>query len=586
MLFIRKFSLILFLSFISCSVFTKEKPPENNSQKIERQIQTKLSEMADSGLDSVAYAVLYGNGNSKSGIVGNLSQKPNTQLKIGSITKLFTGIAILQLQEQGKLSLDDPLSKFIPEVKQMATREKNYREITIRDVLIHRSGLPSDLSNGFFLDPNASNEDILKNFRDLPKILPNLERNEPGKVHSYSNLGFGLLGIIIERSANLGIEEYFQKNIFQKASMVNTNLLESDDKSKLSDGFSGLFWKSKTNRPIIRDLTAGSIATTGDDMVRFMRFFFASKRNQGLLTKKSFDEFHKSQVSDKDIDSMDIGLPVMKKRFFVDKKVYYSFGHSGSLPPFIADLTYEIETETASFLSTNTLTVATGKVIPTNQSIWKLLFEGQTGHKPEPPALPKLQKLTETTDFLGTYVSSLGIHEIKAGNPNKINLFNLEFNLTEIENRYKLNLEILFGLITIRDPALDSLRVEFEEWKGEKIFTLYSEENPKGIFGVATRFESDFKFPKKEFFGVYKTKDPFALTPKIMLEKDDRGFTKLTVYYMLGGMENRATFACKLDQAGNLRILGNGRNLGERLLLNDSGKGLTILYSGYEFEKD
>ncbi|MCZ8343635.1 MAG: serine hydrolase [Leptospira sp.] len=586
MIFIRKVSLILLFSFISCSAFTKEKLSETNSQKIERQIQAKLSELADSGLDSVTYAVLYGNGTSKSGIVGNLSLKPDTQFKIGSITKLFTGIAILQLQEQRKLNLDDPISKFIPEVKRMATREKNYREITIRDVLIHRSGLPSDLSNGFFLDPNASNEDILKNFRDLPKILPSLERNEPGKVHSYSNFGFGLLGIVIERAANQSIEEYFQKNIFQKAGMSNTNLLESEDHSKLSGGYSGIFWKSKTNRPIIRDLTAGSLATTGGDLARFMTSFFASKRNQGLLSKKSFDEFHKSQVSDRAIDSMDIGLPVMKKKFFGDKRVYYSYGHSGSLPPFISDLTYEIETETASFLSTNTLTLATGKVIATNQSIWKLVFEEQTGSKPEPPSLPKLENLNPTKDFLGTYVSSLGIHEVKDGNPNKLNFFNFDFKLTEVDNRYKLNLEILFGLITIRDPALDSLRVEFEEWKGEKIFTVYSEESPKGMLGVATRFEPDFQYPKREFFGNYKVKDPFALTKKIKLENDKRGFVKLAVYYSLGGAENEASFACRVDSDGNLRILGYGRNLGEKLVLKESEKGLKILYSGYEFEKD
>lgn len=184
-----------------------------------------------------------------------------------------------------------------------------------------------------------------------------------------------MLGNVIERASGESIEGYFQKHIFEKAGMKHTTLLEFLPNSELITGYSGFLWKTKTIRPVIRDLTAGSISTTGEDMGLFMKAFFKSKQNNGLLSSVSFAEFHKTQNGPKANFEMKLGLPVMKNSYVADGNTIWFYGHSGSLPPFFADLIYDPKTEIVSFVAGNTLGLQTGKLKGTNTGIMELLWE-------------------------------------------------------------------------------------------------------------------------------------------------------------------------------------------------------------------
>lgn len=135
----------------------------------------------------------------------------NTIFHTASISKMFTAIAIMQLEKNGSLSLDDRLVHVIPEIKYSDPRVE---EITIKEVLNHTSGLP-DIDD-YQWDNNNQSDSSLKNY-----ILGlDLELNsEPSTTYSYSNLGYNILGYIIEKKAGCTFDDYLKENILNKSGM-------------------------------------------------------------------------------------------------------------------------------------------------------------------------------------------------------------------------------------------------------------------------------------------------------------------------------------------------------------------------------
>jgi CubicO group peptidase (beta-lactamase class C family) len=127
-----------------------------------------------------------------------------TLFDIGSITKSFTATAILQLMEQQKLRPEDPLSRFFPE----APADK--KDITLHQLLTHSSGLPDAV--GFDYDA-VSTSDFLQKTWSAPLAFA------PGKGYQYSNVGYSLLGMIVEQQSGLSYDVFLQKNIFTPAGM-------------------------------------------------------------------------------------------------------------------------------------------------------------------------------------------------------------------------------------------------------------------------------------------------------------------------------------------------------------------------------
>ncbi|WP_449437220.1 serine hydrolase domain-containing protein [Pedobacter steynii] len=133
---------------------------------------------------------------------------------LASVSKTFTSVAILQLYEKGKLKLNDPVKKYIPELGNGA--------ITIRQLLTHTSGLID-----WQILEKSYQQDTSKIFtlKDIPSAINNHKdafRSTPGEKWSYSNSGYNLLAIVVERIANAPFQDYLSKNIFKPAKMSNT----------------------------------------------------------------------------------------------------------------------------------------------------------------------------------------------------------------------------------------------------------------------------------------------------------------------------------------------------------------------------
>lgn len=127
------------------------------------------------------------------------------------------------------------------------------------------------------------------------------------------------------------------------------------------------------------------------------------------------------------------------------------------------------------------------------------------------------------------------------------------------------------------------MRIEFEPWEGHPIFTMYSLNAAKGSWGFGVLIHPIYRLPEKSFLTTYHTKDPYSLISRVELTEDKRGFLNATVYYSLGGMENSNRFPCQWESESTLRVLGFGRNLGERLDLKKVDGKPVLIYSGIQF---
>jgi CubicO group peptidase (beta-lactamase class C family) len=176
----------------------------------------------------ILYKKSFGYANMAKAIPNNDS----TAFQIGSLSKTFTALAILQLWEKKKLSLEDPYQKYVHEFP--------YANITIYQLLSHTTGLPDKEQLFFPLidahpDEQFNNSDILSVIKaaNIPLAF------QPGSEWRYNNIGYALLALLVEKLTAQKFADYLQAHIFQPANMKDTFLLNQDKKktSQLATGY-------------------------------------------------------------------------------------------------------------------------------------------------------------------------------------------------------------------------------------------------------------------------------------------------------------------------------------------------------------
>jgi CubicO group peptidase (beta-lactamase class C family) len=213
----------------------------------------------------------------------------NTKLNLGSMNKMFTATSIMQLVEKGKLSLDDPISKYVDESwldKEISSK------ITIHHLLSHTSGLGSYFNDSFMKGSRAL-------FRDLNDFKPLVKDEkpafEPGTGYQYSNTGMLLLGVVIENVTGKSYFDYVRENIFEPAGMVHSDSYEMDyPVENLAIGYSRdskspYGWQNNLYKHVIKGGPAGGGFSTVHDLHRFAMAMKAGK----LVSSESLDKMWK-----------------------------------------------------------------------------------------------------------------------------------------------------------------------------------------------------------------------------------------------------------------------------------------------------
>lgn len=234
----------------------------------------------------------------------------NTQFRIGSITKLFTALATMQLQDNGDIDIDQPLSAYLERFL-MQSRFSDDSPITVRNVLTHHSGLPTDLFKGQW--QNTSFTHIVEQLRNEYVSYP------PEFVLSYSNIGYSLLGHMIEETTDQSYQSYLQEHILQPLSMRHTGFTPEPDLTSLSAGFN----KNKENKELlpIRDIPAMGLYSTAFDLANFVRLFLDRDYivHQQVLSETSMTEMMEHQNADVELDFDEkIGITWLLDRAGID----------------------------------------------------------------------------------------------------------------------------------------------------------------------------------------------------------------------------------------------------------------------------
>jgi CubicO group peptidase (beta-lactamase class C family) len=203
-----------------------------------------------------------------------------TRFRIGSMNKMFTAVATLQLVEAHKLALDDPIGKHLPDYpnKQVAAK------VTVRHLLTHTGG------TGDIFGPEFEEHRLeLREHRDYLKLYGSRGfTQEPGTRFEYSNYGFVLLGALIEHVSGESYYDYVRDNVFRRAGMRSTGSLpESADVPGRAVGYmrsspSGGAWVPNTDTLPWRGTAAGGGYSTVGDLLRF-----AQALESGTLISKA-----------------------------------------------------------------------------------------------------------------------------------------------------------------------------------------------------------------------------------------------------------------------------------------------------------
>ncbi|MGB5287774.1 MAG: serine hydrolase domain-containing protein [Ignavibacteriaceae bacterium] len=202
-----------------------------------------------------------------------------TKYRIASISKVFTEVAILNLVEAGKITLDNQLSLFIPDYPRG-------NEISVRQLLNHRSGIPNLNSFPNYNDLNKSAYamgEIIELFKHKPLDF------EPGERYSYSNSGYVLLASIIEKVSDLSYEEFLRLHIFKKLGLSNTGvdnntkILKNRARGYMFDENGDLINAEYVNMSI--KIGGGSLYSTADDLNKFVQAL-----TRGQLLKSTLAE--------------------------------------------------------------------------------------------------------------------------------------------------------------------------------------------------------------------------------------------------------------------------------------------------------
>jgi CubicO group peptidase (beta-lactamase class C family) len=213
-----------------------------------------------------------------------------TLFRVGSVSKLFTWTAVMQLVEEGKLDLDTDINKYL-DFKIPDTYEQ---PITLRHLMTHTPGFEED-SRGLISDDSTA---LVPMSEWMSKHIPTRVR-PPGTYSAYSNYGATLAGYIVERAAGMPWEEYTDKHILEPLGMSHTTAhqpLPAALKDDMSVGYkyAGGRFMPKKFEMVLRGPPAGSVSSTAEDMAKFMLAHLGGGALDGkrILSEATTTEMH------------------------------------------------------------------------------------------------------------------------------------------------------------------------------------------------------------------------------------------------------------------------------------------------------
>lgn len=387
---------------------------------------------------------------------------PETLFGIGSISKLFTGIAVMQLVEQGKLDLDAPLENYIPDFG-YKTHFPDAGPITVRTIMTHQSGLIEDILKGW--------SSVTKPEPDFKELVDFLKEEylayPPGYISTYSNCAVSLLGIVIENVSGMAFNDYIQENICKPLGMFASDFsLRADMLPLLAKSYDG----EGTEFPFqyIQIKPAGAFISNAKEMSLFMRMILNGGKLSGrqILKTATLKQMFIQQNSNIEFDFPDDhGVKWGLSWVLSNSTLAYAgryVGHDGGIPDnFYAQLNILPEQGLAVMVETNSERGAglVGEVA--DMAMVKALEMFKGVKRPDAPPLAPIVPLTQDhiKQTTGTYATNeIGLLSISPEN-NRLFAESLAFGDLKIELKPHQDGWFSFYLNDQPVPELEDVRI-------------------------------------------------------------------------------------------------------------------------------
>ena len=324
--------------------------------------------------------------------------KVENTFSICSISKLFTAVAIMQLVEDGKINLDDPIQKVLPWFD-INNEFKYVPELTIKSILSHSSGLPRESNHPYWSWPDfpfPTKQDVIDELKNQEMLYP------PSKYYQYSNLGLSLLGFIIEEVTQTNFDDYVNQNILIPLSMNNTKTyMSSEDYGKnLTLGYSSLNRNNEREKVNFFDAdgiaAAAGFTSNVEDLAKFARWQIdlVKSLEKNILSPETLKLMHEIHWDDK-LTSVTRGLGFGVYNFDGENWV----GHGGSCPGYRSQLYINTNKELAYSVMINSSGTSPTKYI---DGIHEILSN---------VTLKKGEEINRFEEFEGKYISQPWVSE-------------------------------------------------------------------------------------------------------------------------------------------------------------------------------
>ena len=524
--------------------------------------------------EKVLYSYNYGYVNK----VQKLKSTNDSLYMIGSNTKVMTALCIFKLMEDGILSLDDDIRKFIPEFEIKSVFK--YYKITIEDLLMHRAGLVCDLFNLIL--------DSTRDFHEVISELKNTYLTEmPGKMFAYSNVGYTVLGIIIERASGVTYQEYIKKVIAEPLG-INIHFLQTvEERAPFSSTISLCYNKKgqEVSDPLTTMLPAGSNTYISmNDFVKFGQIFL--NKDNSIFKKETLELMEVLKVKEQiDHELVNPGYCLAHNAFDFGEDVGMVLGHGGSTIYHHSFFSYIPSQNVGIMVLTNSeqgrkTATALGLKALTEYLKSKGLINGR---------LPLEHKYIQTScdKYIGKFATALGLIDIRKNVKGELvtKIAKLSVKLISCEDEFfQCCPNSLLLQLPVFKKAIKGMRLRLVDYGGEEVMLLeQTTEYYRNINIIGCRY-AEVKIPQtfKNACGGYEvaTKNLKNMSCNCSFRIED-GALILRIDAL-----NSKFNVCLKPVSDNLAFSqGFGRNAREAVTLREDTDGLYLTYSGIVFKK-
>jgi CubicO group peptidase (beta-lactamase class C family) len=399
---------------------------------------------------------------------------PNTKFRIGSVTKQFTAALILQLVEKGQVELDQPITSYLPDY-----RKDTGDKVTVHHLLNHTSGVPSYTTNEFFANHSRDSYE-LDEF--VERFCSGDLEFEPGAEYTYSNSGYHLLGVIIEKVTGQPYAEVLQENILQPLNMNNSGFDVSrtvmknraQGYSKTSDGYVNANYLDMGI-----PYSAGSMYSTVDDLLLW---------DQALYENKILSAESKALMFKPGKGSYGYGIATSEHKFRESGETLKFLQHGGGINGFNCQFSRVVQQNLVVVVLDN---VEMGRYhMPMTHAIIDILND-QPFDKPKRSLV---EALRDTAIGKGGAAAVAEYRELKSNSPDEYDFGEMELNVLGYElleremlkdaiDIFRLNVEMFPEAFNPHDSLGEALLADGQKELALKSYRTSVELNPNNEGG-------------------------------------------------------------------------------------------------------